>query len=694
MMRLLSVVVFISVWDGAITDQPLPSTEEEAFIPFVIREVTGVLLHHMGWTSDQTAYLHVVLPVDFRQVAASATSECNTIIDYTEHDMNRNASYGAPASHHHVDNLNFRMDGLSTQCRGIIQNFQGLLHLGKKINPRHARQFSEAAMVWNVVRGVATPKLMAKLEKLYREHGTSIKQLFLKPPVQVIDFLRSRRTHTTTPSPVAHLVTTSTQAPTTPEPPLPEEIFEGFEARFRSWHYDGDKASAATILVESRALHVRTLTTMIQSLHQHRFPVDLATPDAVALLISAIGTKAKSSGYVTLASERSHLYQLETSFWSVEPGVVHIALHVPMHRPNTEFRLKEYLSLPAPLSTRTLIDLAPEDNIIAIRDDNEFFRTTTTADLAKCEVLEDHYYCPTGNVRFEATKAALPTLRPQSQCIYYLFKQLASDADKACPKKLLPFFNDVRQIGTTRFVAYVTHTQQVTIICASRKINDKRTIRAPRTDFDLAEGCEIVFDDPVNMGASSGQVVKGFGSLQTIVWDSSAPSSHEGLDVTWYERRRDHDHIDMPSGLTEAKQLEHSETALQALQDAEWYDRLWDIAQAAAGTTSLVTGVGAMIKLHLRLSQLARATHSRRNNQDNDDRERAAGPRAIAHHPRAAYEMPLLAPGAADPIARRNNLRDDPYPPLPFPPPPIPPTENGNAHHVSNPHGIVARVQM
>jgi hypothetical protein len=294
--------------------------------------------------------------------------------------------------------------------------------------------------------------------------------------------------------------------------------------------------------------------------------VDLFTETALDDIIIQTGAKVHSKGYNMVATERSHLFQFPTSHYSVEPGVFRVVVHIPIMKADSELRVFSYLPLPIPISEKTLVTFAPEQDVIAVEEkEDEFYRTMSTADLAKCHKVGDHYNCPNANTRLVANKETLINFAPEARCTYHMWRRQISMAEDHCTKRLSNLFNNVIQVGADRFACYTTETRQVTVYCEGRR-PVKAEVTAPRTDFELADGCIAKIGEV--MMATADLVLEGTGVVQPIQWNSAPDKILQGLNITWYENQRSAGRV-MPNTVKAATDLMNKETALTALDKGQ-----------------------------------------------------------------------------------------------------------------------------
>jgi hypothetical protein len=301
--------------------------------------------------------------------------------------------------------------------------------------------------------------------------------------------------------------------------------------------------------------------------------------------------KVHSNGYQMIATERSHLFQFPVSHYSLQPGVFRIVLHVPIMKDESELRVFSYVPLPIPVSDKSLVSFVPEQSIIAVRDDDKYFRTMSTADLAKCSKVGDHFNCPNANTRMAANKESIIEFSPEARCSYHMWRRQLSLAEEHCTKELSGLYNAVFQVGSDRFVAYTTETRQVTVDCPN---NDpiKAEVYAPRTDFTLADGCSAKVADL--MVGTADLTILGTGRVQPIQWDSAPELVLQGLNITWFEQQRDSGRT-MPHNIREATELMKRDQAIALLDsEQEGMEDTQDKLKAAAATALLWSKVEAI----------------------------------------------------------------------------------------------------
>jgi hypothetical protein len=342
------------------------------------------------------------------------------------------------------------------------------------------------------------------------------------------------------------------------------------------------KAEVASIIAKHWASEMAKITEVVTALHHHRFPVNMVPSDTQDEMLRDIAAKAAEKGYLILPSERSHLLQMETSFWTVEPGVIHMAVHIPIHKEQELYRIFAYVPLPVTAGKASLVHFAPEHEIISIKPQDGYFRSMTTADLATCDKFGNHYTCVEGNIRFDNTEENIATLLPAARCILFLYKQLIPEADEVCPKTITEHVNHLIQISPTQFVAYLIKQVQATVTCplpttdpnynakGIKTEEKKQTFYEGRTDFEIGAGCWVDF--PLTMRATSIEQIEGLLELAKIQWRSTEEVRLRGLDVARHETARSTALVPYTTDLNTA-------IAIQTEDDRHWQFTMTAIGQ-------------------------------------------------------------------------------------------------------------------
>jgi hypothetical protein len=262
-----------------------------------------------------------------------------------------------------------------------------------------------------------------------------------------------------------------------------------------------------------------------------------------------------------------------------------VAIHVPIAKDGSTLRLYQYVPLPINIAD-SLITFTPEHDIIAVSADERFFRTTTTASLARCTRIGTNHHCPDGNVLYSADKDSLETFGSEQQCIYSMYMHKRREIEEQCPMAFTDPTNTIVQVSNNRFTAFSPEEHLITVSCPHGR-PEKARMEPPRMDFTLPDGCTADFSG----------IFKATALIQLTAQDDiSTPVSFErfgenirGVNAKWYEEQRRNNPA-LPKDIRQAALFQDRVHRDEAIESALW---------KATGTLSVgaISGLIALIKM-------------------------------------------------------------------------------------------------
>ena len=161
-----------------------------------------------------------------------------------------------------------------------------------------------------------------------------------------------------------------------------------------------------------------------------------------------------------LISEYEEIFRLEVSHLLLDNGTLFIYIHVPTVKIDTTTTLYEYVNLPYILhNTNQTNDLAmfadPRERYISVSPDNRKFKTFTEAEIAKCRIVGQTYFCAQN----------IYDRRRGHSCLMALFLRDIADIKKLCSWKFALPHDFSLQVSPDEFLLYQVHPTEVRLVC-------------------------------------------------------------------------------------------------------------------------------------------------------------------------------------------------------------------------------------
>ena len=159
----------------------------------------------------------------------------------------------------------------------------------------------------------------------------------------------------------------------------------------------------------------------------------------------------------------------------------------PIYRESDKFKLFKFIPVPLKLSNKTLIEIDPTNNMLAVKfSQNDFvFKEMKEKDLKDCEVMKEQYVCQ-GNIYFKKSHAScLKSMYFQTR-----YKELLDDCKvfaKTAKRRVI-------KVAQNTFIFAFPETAYYNKICNGSVVSQKVKIVGVEKTF-IENSCWLEFDD-------------------------------------------------------------------------------------------------------------------------------------------------------------------------------------------------------
>jgi hypothetical protein len=173
------------------------------------------------------------------------------------------------------------------------------------------------------------------------------------------------------------------------------------------------------------------------------------------------------------------------SFFPTDKGFT-IFVHVPITLGTPLMTVYKYHPVPIPVSSTPDTYMIFQDqrgsDVLAVNDARTEFKILSSTDLNDCQKTRDIYTCADANTVRLIKGGELD----QEWCLYNLFTQQYSQAEKTCAVKLSGPQSQVEQLGPQEIWVQQKEPRQGKILCGSKNVGDITDVHTQRVTVPAA----------------------------------------------------------------------------------------------------------------------------------------------------------------------------------------------------------------
>lgn len=144
--------------------------------------------------------------------------------------------------------------------------------------------------------------------------------------------------------------------------------------------------------------------------------------------------------------------------------------------------LVEYLPIPYQISKDHLLEIKPEQRMLAVDKRNSMYRQMSALDLLSCTKIKHLYYCKTGNTFYRSS---------EKSCLFSLYTRNMVDIEEHCPVQIEVNTDRLIQMSNKELIIYHHKKQSVQHHCLASESHDDSISFSGFKQFYLHPGCRV-----------------------------------------------------------------------------------------------------------------------------------------------------------------------------------------------------------
>lgn len=291
--------------------------------------------------------------------------------------------------------------------------------------------------------------------------------------------------------------------------------------------------NAAVRELDQTEADARRILTGWEALFHHRLSPSLVHTSQMDAAVDRLQDEARRHGMELVSRRKEDVFQYSTSHLMDKDGKVTILVHCPLVPRGGLMDVYRYVPVPAKLNRLDVYLVArPTQNILAINRGESSFRVLSEGDLSHCDKTRDVYYCRDANYYDK---------RLADDCLVAIHRQDAPVISSSCPIIAHPRRDMLVALNNSAYAVYQAKPSTLKIQCASNP-----PIRTP----PLVGTLEVTVPSHCVVTTSS-FVMEG-------VQEIDAPTVLQGLTISSLEHGFSNDTFDALAAHLERAQREHA----------------------------------------------------------------------------------------------------------------------------------------
>ena len=189
----------------------------------------------------------------------------------------------------------------------------------------------------------------------------------------------------------------------------------------------------------------------LEHLHNGRLTSSLIDPVKLTSIISSMRVKLASVNLKMILSNVEEVFSSEVSWIIFQNDTIRCLIHLPLYREQGLMSLYEYLPIPYQISPDHLLEIVPDQRMIAVDNRNSKYRQMSALDLTSCTKVKHLYYCKTGNTFYRNS---------EKTCLFSLYTRNMVDIEEHCPVKIEVNADKLIQMSNKELIIYHHKKQQ------------------------------------------------------------------------------------------------------------------------------------------------------------------------------------------------------------------------------------------
>ena len=197
----------------------------------------------------------------------------------------------------------------------------------------------------------------------------------------------------------------------------------------------------------------------LNAVTSNRITPDLLKTRDTTRAIMQLSKKMREAGYSLGLGKYEDLFECTTSHIVYPNGSMNIMIHIPAYKDASKLKIMEYTGMPITLTDgekRMHMVATPERELLAVSEDEKWFRVLSWRLLNTCKKLSGVYFCSDHNIYDR---------REQGSCLMSLYKKAAENVADLCLFSTATAHDYAIQLGPAQFVIYQHEEKNVRLMC-------------------------------------------------------------------------------------------------------------------------------------------------------------------------------------------------------------------------------------
>ena len=193
----------------------------------------------------------------------------------------------------------------------------------------------------------------------------------------------------------------------------------------------------------------------------HQINPDILRYDETNAALTKLKHQMAAEGYEMGINNFADLFRLDTSHILYPNGTMLVLIHIPGVKFDSNLKLYEFLNLPFHLGGKAINEIGkevvdditmvaqPEHQFLGLSDDGSSFRAYTEAEISRCRIIEDVYFCD----------LSIYDKRRELSCLVSLYNEQVERIKKNCIWTFKESTDYAVQLDENNFLIY-HHTEE------------------------------------------------------------------------------------------------------------------------------------------------------------------------------------------------------------------------------------------
>jgi hypothetical protein len=218
----------------------------------------------------------------------------------------------------------------------------------------------------------------------------------------------------------------------------------------------------------------------------------------MALMQDVLGRlkkEAEEKGFDLLVNSAWDLLQVDTSFVGTDNGFM-LYVHIPLVKYSQPYQILRYVPFPYPVDkdndTSLVMWVQPEEEVIAVNEKQQLFRSMTHADLIQCRKMGVVHICDHSGVAHHT--------KVKDSCIHNLYGRDWQGIKDTCNLRLKTRSDVVQDLGNNTFMVFNKEPTPAQLSCPGNP-HTTPGLLSGTVSVTVPPGCQLLTNSHVMTGA-------------------------------------------------------------------------------------------------------------------------------------------------------------------------------------------------